>query len=642
MNTIEEIKDRLDIVDIVSESVNLKRSGKNYTGFCPFHSNTRTPAFVVFPDTGTWRCFGQCSEGGDIYKFVMKREGWDFPETLKFLAERAGVQLRPQSPQEQARRDENEHLRTLLDTAVSFFQMQFKESPAGKKARQYLLDRGLQPAALEQFQLGYAPDSWDALLKFFSERGTAAEELIDAGLISSKENGSKHFDRFRHRVMFPIHDARGRMAGFGARALNPEDLAKYLNSPQTPVFDKSSLLYGLHHARQSIRSQDQVVIVEGYMDVIALHQAGYTNVVSPMGTALTEAQLRQLKRLTRRIVLALDADAAGANATLRGLQVARKTLDRQSDLTFNARGLLRDEARLKADIRVTTLPEGLDPDEVVNEDPTQWETILAAAKPVVVHVMETLAAGKDLDDPKVKTEIASQVLPLIQDLPSEIERDTYIQKLARFLHLHEDSLLKDQAALLASRRRRRRPSRPVSEGEDGAADEPLLQTHLAFKLESHSLGIIIRRPELIHRLNRAFSEAGLERITPDDFEHTDHQILFRLASESINQDRMEPLNYTLENLPSPMIDYADQILAGSKKLDPNEERVFEDLLRTILKLRRAKLQQGNQQLQILQAEALEHGDASAGEYQQAILKAVQTLNFLDKAIGKYTGSPILN
>ena len=273
------------------------------------------------------------------------------------------------------------------------------------------------------------------------------EDLLACGLVTEREPGSSEhkdviqktdvYDRFRHRIMFPIRDERGRMAGFGARILNPEDVPKFLNSPQTAVFDKGRLLYGLDRARKPIRTQDQAVIVEGYLDVIALHQAGFENVVSPMGTALTEHQLYLLKRFSRRIILALDPDAAGDKATLRGLQIARQAMDHEQDPVFDARGLLGYEARLQADIRVTTLPAGMDPDEVVNRDAQEWQRILENARPIVVHVMETLAAGRDLDDPKVKNEIAAQVIPLIADVPSSIERDTYRQRLARLLHVDE-------------------------------------------------------------------------------------------------------------------------------------------------------------------------------------------------------------
>lgn len=637
MSVIEEIKARLDITDIVSENVQLRRSGKNYTGFCPFHHNVRTPSFAVFPETGTWRCFGQCNEGGDIFKFVMKREGWDFPEALRYLADRAGVQLRAPTEQEKAQDEQHSRLRELLEDAVTFYRHQLLNTPAGNKALGYLHNRGLNDETLDTFGIGYAPQGWETGIQHFTSKKYSEEQLVDAGLVSTREDGGR-FDRFRHRVMIPIRDGRGRMVGFGARALSKDEPAKYLNSPQTALFNKSELLYGLDKARKAIRAQDQVVIVEGYMGVIALHQAGYQNVVAQMGTALTEQQLRMLKRLTRRIVLALDSDAAGVQATLRGLQVARQTLDRATELRFDARGLLRHEARLDADIRVTMLPPGQDPDDVVKEDPQQWARILEDARPIVAHVMETLSQDQDLNDPKVKREIANQVLPLIQDLPSAIERDTYIQQLARLLRVDERTLISaSRQARRPTRRRTFTPPPPPETSISGPGGEK--ETRLAsptHKLEVHALGIIIRHPEMLNRVNRALRQARLETLSSGDFKNTEHQMMFRLALEALEQDHLEPLNYALDNLPLPLIELADSMLMSSQELDTNQERVFEDLLRAILALRRKNLHQSNDQLRYLQQEAQEQGDLKASQYQQALMTNITILGQLDQAIGRYT------
>jgi DNA primase len=229
MSAIDEIKARVDILDLVSESVQLRRTGKNYIGFCPFHPNSRTPAFVVFPDSGTWRCFGQCNEGGDVFRFVMKKEGWDFSQALHILAERAGVTLTPVTPEKQAEEDEHERLRTLLEEAVTFYRHHLTQTPAGKQAYAYLQKRGLQPATIETFGLGYAPESWDALIRYFTSKGYTSAELLQAGLVTERQssdssNPSKGiYDKFRHRVIFPIRDGMGRMVGFGGRILNPED-----------------------------------------------------------------------------------------------------------------------------------------------------------------------------------------------------------------------------------------------------------------------------------------------------------------------------------------------------------------------------------------------------------------------------------
>jgi DNA primase len=635
MSSIDEVKTRIDIVDLVSETVQLRRSGKNYTGFCPFHSNTRTPAFVVFPETGTWRCFGQCNEGGDIFSFVMKKEGWDFSEALQFLAEKAGIQLKPPTPQEQAVAEEHDHLRALLEEAVTYYRHQLLNTPAGKSALEYLNQRGIKDETVEIFGLGYAPNTWDSVIEHFTSRGYTEAILLEAGLVSERESGGV-YDRFRHRVVFPIRDARGRMAGFGARILNPEDVPKFLNSPQTAVFDKGHLLYGLDRARKAIRSENQAIIVEGYLDVIAVHQAGYRNVVSPMGTALTEHQLSLLKRYTRSLVLALDADAAGDKATMRGLQLARQTLDRETDPVFDARGLLGHEARLKADIRVTTLPEGMDPDDIVNRDPQEWEHILADAKPIVMHVMETLAASQDLDDPKVKDDIAAQVLPLINDIPSAIERDTYRQRLARLLRVDERALMVGQGRVRRQSTRRRFRTSEGFETPAPKVDSPVAYTTGSYALEAHALGVLLRRPDLLYKVDRQLQEEGLGRLSVDDFQHADHQTILRLLRQSVDQDMAEPLNYVMNSLSLPMMEIADDLLSRTEKLDPNEERVLADLLRTFLDLRHRNVRQSIEHLRFLMEDAQMQGDLRATQYQQTMVQHTIILQRLDQARGHYT------
>ena len=649
MSTIEEIKTRLDIVDLVSESVQLRRSGKNYTGFCPFHSNTRTPAFVVFPETGTWRCFGQCGEGGDIFSYVMKKEGWDFAEALRFLADKAGVELRPVTPEEQAAAEEHDSLRHLLEEAVTFYRHQLLRTPAGQQALSYLHQRGLNDEIIEAFGLGYAPHSWDATLSYFKSKNYSEGDLLAVGLIAQSgqgeaeqggENLPRTYDRFRHRIMFPIRDERGRMAGFGARILDPNDIPKFLNSPQTVIFDKSRLLYGLDRARKPIRNVDQAVIVEGYLDVIALHQAGFENAVSPMGTALTERHLHLLKRYTRRVVMALDPDAAGSQATLRGLEVARQSLDREQELVFDARGLLGYEARLQADLRVTTLPEGMDPDDVVRRDPQEWGRILESAKPVVLHVMEILAAQQDIEDPKIKSRIAAQVLPLINDLSSAIERDAYRQRLARLLKVDERTL-SGEGRGSRLRPTRRAPQTPKA-AEPMETPEAGKSTPISHRREAHALGVLLRRPDLLYQVNRHLQESGLSRLDVDDFQHADHQAILRLLLESVDQDVAEPLNYVLNNLSLDLMEVADRLLAQTARLDPNEERVLADLVRSILNLRERHLKQYINHLRFLQEEAQTQGDLMAVEYGQIVVTNSRILHQLNKAIGKYSDRVVVN
>jgi DNA primase len=636
MSAADEIKGRLDLVDLVSESVQLRRTGKNYTGFCPFHPNSRTPAFVVFPDSGTWRCFGQCNEGGDIFKFVMKKEGWDFSQALHMLAERAGVTLVPMTPERQAEEDEHEHLRTLLEEALNFFRHHLVNTPSGKTAYAYLQKRGLTSTTIETFGLGYAPESWEALTSYFHSKGYSTAELLQAGLVTERQGGEGVYDKFRHRVMFPIRDGMGRMVGFGGRILNPEDQPKFMNSPQTVVFDKGRLLYALDLARKAIRAQDQVVIVEGYLDVIALHQGGFTNVVSPMGTALTEDQLKMLKRLTRRIVLALDPDAAGQKATLRGLELARQAMDHTEERTYDPTGLLRQQARLDADLRVTTLPEGMDPDEIVLRDPAEWAKIVESAHPLLVHVMETLVGGKNIDDPKVKGEIAAQVLPLIEDVPNSFEREDYRQRLARLLRVDERSLVGINPPARSVRRR------PVIQ-KPGSADvaktavfHPAVRPEEA--LEEHCLRLLLRQPDMLYLLDRVLQKASVSRFSVMDFEHADHQMLAGVIFQSLEQDDQDANQFIQENLPDPLRDLARELLEPFAQGDPSPERIIEDLVQTVMRLRQIRTRAHVGQLIFMQQDVQqEEGNRGMDDYQgihQVVLQCTRVLKNLNKALGQ--------
>jgi DNA primase len=625
MSSIDEIKSRIDIVDLVSESVQLRRSGKNYTGFCPFHPNTRTPSFVVFPVTGTWRCFGQCNDGGDIFSFTMKKQGWDFQETLKYLAEKAGVQLKPPTPEELVTEEEHAQLRSTLEEAAVYYHTQLRNTPEGQKALVYLKGRGLSDEIIETFGLGYAPSGREAIIQYFKSKGRSEETLKEAGLVSERDDGSI-YDKFRHRIIFPIRDGRGRMAGFGGRVLDPNDIPKFLNSPQTPVFDKSALLYGLERARTPIRALDQVVIVEGYLDVIALHQAGFTNTVSPMGTALTEHQFRLLKRLTQRFVLALDPDAAGDKATLRGLQIARQTMDRELEPVFDARGLLAHESRLQADIRVTTLPGGKDPDDVVRDDPAEWQRILDNAKPVVIHVMETLATGRNVDDAKTKSEIAGQVLPLINEVPDPIERESYRQQLARLIKVDERLLTGGEATTSTHRRRPRSAQRKPEEKKTVV---PILVGNSL--LEAHCLGILVRRPEMVFHVDRALHEAYLSRLSRSDFERAEYQAIFELIEASLAQNQTEPMHYVLNGLSLPLMEVVDNLLERTEKLDPKEDRVLEDVMRALLEIRRRQVTETISQIRFQMDEAVQEGDLRTKEYEETIARCTRSLRYLHQA-----------
>lgn len=598
MSVVDQIKARLDIVDTVSQSVKLRRTGKNYIGFCPFHSNTRTPAFVVFPESQTWRCFGQCNEGGDLFSYVMKREGLDFSETLKKLADQAGVELSPQTPQSKKEEESQARLSRLMEEALRFYRQQMLETEAGKKALNYIKSRGLSDETIKIWGLGYAPGGWETLIKHFSHTDFQTSELSAAGMLTERDDGSG-YDRFRDRLMFPIRSATGKMAGFGARALSPDDMPKYLNSPKTELFDKSQLLYGMDLARREMRALNQAVIVEGYMDVIALHQAGFKNVIASMGTALTEEQFGILKRTTRNIVLALDADQAGQNATLRGLETARRSMDEGLDISFDSRGLMRYERFLKADIRVTTLPEGMDPDEIVNENPDAWRTIIANAKPIVSHVMHTLAQNQDLNDAKVKRELAAQVMPLIEDVADAVEREGYRQELARLLRIDERALRNTPATST-----RPRPSRtPEATGSENASSLQNL-SNLSRRnrmLETHCLAYLLKEPEKLYQLNRQLGLLELPILSLEDFQEADCKHAFGIVQASLEQDAEPAIDYIEQHLPD-IFDTQDLPKGLTHYLGHSQGKTFFEQFRSILRLRKYIVEDRIQDIQFIQAD----------------------------------------
>jgi len=639
MSTIDEIKSRIDITDLVSEAgVQLRHAGKNYTGFCPFHDNKHTPSFVVWPETGTWRCFGQCNEGGDIFKFIMKRENLEFKEALNKLAARAGVEIPAYTKQTLEQKEAYDNLRKLLEDALIFYR---RHLLANANILGYLRSkRGLSDASIETFGLGYAPNAWDSALTHFTQRGYSQQDLLEAGLVSERESGG-YFDRFRNRIMIPIRDENGKMSGFGARIVDPNDVPKFLNSPETPIFRKGSLLYGLDRARKPIRVADQAVIVEGYFDVIALHQAGYENVVSPMGTALTENQLRLLKRFTRKSVLALDPDTAGKIAVLRGLETARQSLsskvpvfDEAGEKRTDAPELIRFADQLEVEIKVVTLPDDLDPDQIVERNREEWARLIDTAQPIVLHTINSVIARYDLNNPKDKAKIVEQLIPFISNVSDPVERDDYRQRLARMLRVDERALLDTQA----QPSRGRRPRNAQSVQKRAAAERPnvVVTVSSSKRAEAYIVGVLFKKPELLYRLDRLLQEYGLIALNAEDFEHTDHQMLFELIRESVEQDKTEQHDFVVESLPESLQSLMQELSAQAEKPQRMEEKLLEDLLRGVIKLRRVAAGENLNQLRFLQEEAHQSGDLRASSYQGLVLQHTRLLRDLDQAYRRMT------
>ncbi len=570
MSVIDDIKARLDIIDIVSAYTPLKKAGRNYKALCPFHGE-KTPSFVVFPDRQSWRCFGACSEGGDLFKFVMKAEGWDFAETLRVLAERAGVELRPQTPEETNRQNTEERLFALLDAAAQQFTQHLLESPEAEDVRDYVARRGLNETTIRQFNIGYAPDNWHFALNHFRLEGYREEELIEAGLAIRNDNG-RVYDRFRHRLMIPIRDGRGRTLGFGARALADDQQPKYLNSPQGPLFDKSTLLYGLDLARRAIRESETVVIVEGYMDVIQAHQAGYTNVVAQMGTALTPTQVQLVAKYANRLILALDSDAAGVNATMRGLKVTRDSLvEAENGPTgLDAHSMMSQAGKLQLDIRVLQLPSGKDPDDFIRANPDQWPEVVNQAKPLVDYVIEMgtrgLAPNADIHE---RQRLARELLPLLTATESDLQRNDNIQRLAVRLHIPERDLLNwaHSAGAMKPTAKPLPAHRPQPKGagngntmgmqrRNGHASQP------GVALERYCLSLLLEAPDRLFQVNRKLRElatqderasAALIPLNQEDFSREDYRALFRLITESLDQDEYEPTEFVQECVPQELM-----------------------------------------------------------------------------------------
>ena len=587
MSVTDDIKSRLDLVDIVSETVALRRSGRSYTGFCPFHSNTRTPAFVVFPETQTWRCFGECATGGDLFDYVMKREGYDFKEALKVLAQRAGVELEAPDPQAKKRRKAQDNVVDLLTMAAEYFHQLFLYAPQAKFAREYIEARQLNEETIATYHIGFALDSWDACRTHFTDQGYSDDELLAAGLLTENPDKGTRYDRFRNRLMIPIRDVDGRVVGFGARTLEKDGIPKYLNSPQTEVFDKGRLLFGLDLARRHIREAREAVIVEGYMDVMQGWQAGFNNMVAQMGTALTGDQLRLLKRSTKRFVLALDADAAGQNATMRSLQVARDTLDRDYETRFDAHGLVQHEGRLDADIRIVTLPEGNDPDQIIRNNPQQWPELLAQAKPIVAYVIDVATQGLDMNDAKAKSAVAQQVLPLIQDVADPVEREHYRQQLARALRVDERTLRRVSVPQSKApyREQARNVPPPPPEPDNGAPANaaPLSRSRTGTgKRESNFLRQCLQYTHLILQVNQQLIRFEQPPIGNEDFGAVEDRQLLFIIYERTDQAPVVTIEELCDSLDGVLTQRVQQLMKLRPAPESELSRLPEQLAKSVL------------------------------------------------------------
>jgi len=416
---IDEIKNRLDIVEVIGSYIKLQKAGVNFRAICPFHSEKK-PSFFVSPTRQIWHCFG-CSKGGDIFGFVKEIENVEFGDALRILAQRAGVELRKYTPEYAKLKTERQRLYEIYELTSLFFEKQLEASSVGKEAKRYLLGRGITEESIKKWRLGYSPDTWQGLSDFLVSKGYTKAEAERAGLSIKDERGS-FFDRFRGRIIFPIFDFNSQVIGFGGRVFkekDKEEIAKYVNTPNTLLYDKSRVLYGLDRAKLEIRRRDTCVLVEGYTDVIMSHQAGIFNVVATSGTALTLWQLKILKRYSENLILGFDMDVAGDSATKRGIDLAQSQ-------GFN--------------IKIVRLQAGKDAADIISKNPKEWETSLQNSKSILEFYFETAFSAKNPKTPEGKKEIAKILLPVLKRIPNQIEKSFWLQKLSKNLEVREEDL----------------------------------------------------------------------------------------------------------------------------------------------------------------------------------------------------------
>ena len=632
MSVVDEIKQRLDIVDLIGEYVSLQKSGRNYKGLCPFHTE-KTPSFVIFADTQSWHCFGACSTGGDAFTFIMRQENMDFAEALRFLARRAGVELRPLDQSELQRRSDLDRLRAVNAAAAQYYHRTLMNTTQGERARHYLEGRGVAKATMARFQLGYAPDQWHALEEHLRREHFALQDIRDAGLLSESEGGNV-YDRFRGRAIFPIRDVQGHVIGFGARCLD-DSLPKYINTPQTPLFSKGSALFGMDLARESIRETAAAIIVEGYMGVILPHQCGVTNLVACMGTALTTSQLDVLKRMTKLLILALDADSAGIRATERGVETAHEALEHRVVPVPTATGLVRYEEHLDAEIRILMLPDGLDPDELILKDRARWDRLVSEALPVADFYFQLVEGEVEASTAKGKRETMDRLLPIVAAMDNLAERTHYVQRLARRIQVDERELLPDLDRL---RRREGRGSRSRrTESRRWAGETPSAPPEVPrgprLNLEEQCLAFLLQQPGL---LPEALETAGL---SPEAFQDVRNRQIFEALGPYLAANpeyRQAEFGDTLDSELSAHVESLTRRLLSDPPLSP--EMLQDYLIMCSARLRKNHLARLIRELQFMHQDAQEHGlEDSVRELNRTVEKLARDHRQIDQ---RYYGATL--
>jgi len=561
---LDEIRSKVNLVDLVGEYIPLKKTGRNFKALCPFHSE-KMPSFIVSPERQIFKCFG-CGAGGDIFKFLMLTENVDFSEALRTLAKRARVKLHRYRPSEAEK--QKDLLYEVNHLASEFYHFLLFNHPIGKRALDYILGRGITRESLQLFKLGFAPDLWDSLQKFLvGKKGYRLELLDQAGLVIKSEKGRGFYDRFRGRLMFPLRDHRGNVAGFAGRVLKPgQEEAKYINTPETAIYHKSDLLYGLTETKEAVKKAERVILMEGELDIISSYQVGIKNAVAIKGSALTPSQVRLISRFTKNIVFAFDRDKSGDLATHRGIEVA-------------------DAAEMA--IEVIQLEGGKDVDEIAQKDPDFWRRLVKKPVPVYDYFLDSAAARFDAHTAEGKRKIGQEFIPILAKISNEIVQAHYVEKLAKKLAVPTDSIMAEIDKIETTEATA--PSLPV-EPEEKKSRREILEEHLlalCFQsghwpyLKKRRLASLIETPRLGHILEvltkylkryKTYESQRLAKMLPAELVASFDQ-LYLLGLEDLvssEEDFEKELGKTLSQLEK--LDFKERLRTLSREIGDLEDQ----------------------------------------------------------------------
>ncbi|MFN4212346.1 MAG: DNA primase [Microgenomates group bacterium] len=537
-NPVEEVKKRIDIVDFIGSFINLKKTGRNFKALCPFHQE-KTPSFIVSPERQIWRCFGACGEGGDVIKFLMKWENITFFEALKELAQKTGVRLSKISFEDHVWK-KKERFFTMNQWAAEFFQYILHKTKFGGEALDYLKRRKVSLSTIKKFNLGYAPQSWDSLLKFLKKKRFEEEEILENGLIVKKEKGG-FYDRFRGRLVFPIRDVRGNILGFSGRILeDKEKEAKYINTPETPIYHKRETLFGIDIAKEAIKKEKNVFVVEGEFDVISPYQHGFANFVAIKGAVLTREQLMVLKRYTEKLTLVLDADSAGEEAVKRGMEEAE---------------------RLEFELGVVTLDYAKDPDEAVNKDEIKFKKILKKPIPIYDFIINLAKKKYSSDDPFSKKKIGEEVVPVISRISNPIIQSYYVKKISSLLDVSEASI--ERLMRTIKQRQKQSTKSFFSLKKEKTIDRTTI-------LEKYILSLIFQNKNPYKLISLIFSI-----LESSDFSLPSHQQICQILLDFQKTSKNEfNLSKFISQLPQPLHEVFDEIyLFASTEQEFGSEKI---------------------------------------------------------------------